>query len=75
MASRPAKKRALKNGGPEIVLRRGKPAAVILPIEEYRRMLERLEDSDDLKILRMMRKRPLRFRKLDDFLRERAARA
>jgi PHD/YefM family antitoxin component YafN of YafNO toxin-antitoxin module len=28
---------------PEIVLRGGKPAAVILDIEEYREMLERLE--------------------------------
>jgi hypothetical protein len=30
-----------KRKGPEIVLRKGKPAAVILDIEEYREMLER----------------------------------
>lgn len=55
---------------PEIILRRGKPAAVILDIQEYQEMLEQLEDLEDLKILREMRKRPLRFRALDDFLKE-----
>lgn len=61
-----AKKRA-----PEIVLRDGKPAAVILDIQEYQDMLERLEDLDDLKMLEEMRTRPLKFRKLEDFLAER----
>ena len=55
---------------PEIVLRNGKPAAVIVPIEDYRAMLERLEDAKDLKVLSEMRKKPLRFRRLEDFLRE-----
>ncbi len=59
-----------KKKAPEIVLREGKPAAVILDIEQYRDMLERLEDVEDLRILREMKKRPLKFRKLDDFLRE-----
>ena len=52
----------------EIVMRGGKPAAVILDIEEYRDLLERLEDAEDLKMLNAMRKRPLKFRKLQDFL-------
>lgn len=55
---------------PEIVLRGGKPAAVILDIEEYRKMLERLEDMEDLKMLEEMRKRPLKFKKLETFLEE-----
>jgi hypothetical protein len=54
---------------PEIVLRGGKPA-VILDIDEYRSMLERLEDAEDLKMLKEMRSKPLRFRKLEDFLKE-----
>ena len=54
----------------EIVLRDGKPAAVILDIDEYQDMLERLEDLDDLKMLQEMREKPLRFRKLDEFLAE-----
>ena len=49
---------------------RWKPAAVILDIEEYRALLERVEDMEDLKMLREMRKRPLKFRKLAEFLRD-----
>lgn len=55
---------------PEVVLRNGKPAAVILDIDEYQEMLERLEDAEDLRMLKEMRKRPLRFRRLEDFLKE-----
>jgi PHD/YefM family antitoxin component YafN of YafNO toxin-antitoxin module len=55
---------------PEIVLRDGKPTAVILEIDEYQEMLERLEDLEDLQTLQKMRKKPLRFRKLEDFLKE-----
>jgi hypothetical protein len=59
-----------KRKAPEIILREGKPRAVILDIEDYQEMLERLEDLDDLKMLQQMRKKPLSFRKLDDFLEE-----
>ena len=55
---------------PEIVMRGGKPTAVILSIEEYRKLLERAEDAQDLKTLKAMRKRPLKFRKLEDFLKD-----
>lgn len=55
---------------PEIILRNGKPAAVILDIEAYQKMLERLEDVEDLKILAEMRSKPLKFKKLEDFLEE-----
>ena len=55
---------------PEIVLREGKPSAVILDIEEYREMLERLDDLEDLNMLKEIRKRPLKFRKLEEFLKE-----
>jgi PHD/YefM family antitoxin component YafN of YafNO toxin-antitoxin module len=59
-----------KRKAPEVVLREGKPAAVILEIGEYRKMLERLDDIEDLKMLKEMRKKPLKFRKLEDFLKE-----
>jgi PHD/YefM family antitoxin component YafN of YafNO toxin-antitoxin module len=59
-----------KKKAPEIVLRDGKPSAVILAIEDYREMLERLEDFENLEMLKEMRKRPLKFRKLEDFLKE-----
>ena len=63
-------KRKGKKKEPEIVLRDGKPTAVIVEIGEYQEMLERLEDIEDLKMLEQMRKTPLSFKSLDDFLKE-----
>lgn len=57
---------------PEIVMRGGKSTAVILGIEEYRKLLEHAEDAQDLKALTAMRTRPLKFRKLEDFLKDSA---
>jgi prevent-host-death family protein len=62
-----------KRRDPEIVMRRGRPTAVILGIEEYRDLLERAEDAEDLKTLKEMRKRPLNFRKFADFLKAAAS--
>jgi PHD/YefM family antitoxin component YafN of YafNO toxin-antitoxin module len=53
---------------PEVVLRNGKPAAVILDIHKYREMIERLENAEDLKALAEMRGGPLRFRRFERFL-------
>ena len=64
---------AVKRRGPELVLRGGRPTAVILDIDEYQEMLERLEDVEDLRMLERMRRRPLKFRKLEDFLKEHSA--
>ena len=57
---------------PDIILSNGKPAGVILGIKEYEELLERAEDAVDLKTLRSMKKKPLRFRKLDDVLKRRS---
>ena len=43
-----------KRKDPEIVMHGGKPAAIILDIDEYRELLERVEDADDLKMLKQM---------------------
>ena len=59
-----------KKKEPEIILREGKPAAVILDIDVYQELLERLEDAEDLKILAEMRQKPLKFKRLEDFLAE-----
>jgi PHD/YefM family antitoxin component YafN of YafNO toxin-antitoxin module len=59
-----------KRKRPEVIFREGRPAAVILEIAEYKEMLERLEDIEDLKALENMRKRPLKFESLNDFLKE-----
>ncbi|MDD2715372.1 MAG: type II toxin-antitoxin system Phd/YefM family antitoxin [Candidatus Wallbacteria bacterium] len=63
-------KQKLRHKPPEIVFHKGEPTAVILDIETYREMLERLDDQDDLKLLEEMRKKPLKFKDLGDFLKE-----
>lgn len=57
-----------KKPEPEIVTRKGKAVSVILPIEVYQEMIERLEDADDIAWLKQARKKPQSFRKLDDVL-------
>ena len=53
---------------PQVVMKNGKPNAVIIDIVDYKNMLERLEDKEDLADLEKMRKGGLHFRKLDDYL-------
>jgi prevent-host-death family protein len=59
---------------PDIVVRAGKPAAVILDIDDYEELLDRVEDAADLKRLRAMRRRPLSFKSLRTYLSERKRR-
>lgn len=61
-------KTRVKRKNPEIIIRDGKPSGVILDIKEYQKLLERLEDVEDLRELEQIRKKPLKFRKLSDFL-------
>ncbi len=55
---------------PRLYYAKASPRAVILNIDEYREMLEQSEDLEDLRMLKRMRKEPLKFPKLDDFLKE-----
>lgn len=55
---------------PEIVVRAGKPVAVILDIANYQEMLEKLDDTEDIKMLNEMRKTTLKFKPLTEFLEE-----
>ncbi len=55
---------------PEIVIRDGKPTAVILDLDVYEALLERLEDDEDLQWLRKIRRKPQHFRKFEEFLKE-----
>jgi PHD/YefM family antitoxin component YafN of YafNO toxin-antitoxin module len=59
---------------PEIVTRKGKPVSVIIPIKDYEELLERLEDAADVAWLKRERKKPLRYRSLEDYLAERSRR-
>jgi PHD/YefM family antitoxin component YafN of YafNO toxin-antitoxin module len=52
----------------EIIMRDGKPVAVILDIDIYEQMLEQIESIEDLEYLEKIRQQPLEFRSLDDFL-------
>ena len=53
---------------PQIVTRKGKPVSVIIPIEEYQELLERVEDAADLEWLRKARLKPLQYRSLEQYL-------
>ena len=55
---------------PEIIYRDNKPVSVIIDLEDYQQMLERLEDIEDLRFINSVKTKSLKFRKLDDFLLE-----
>jgi len=59
---------ALKRKEPDIILRDGKPSAVILDIDDYQELLERLDDLEDLKMLEKIRAKPQQFKRLEDVL-------
>ena len=58
---------------PQIVTRNGKPVSVILPIDQYAELLERVEDSHDVAWLKRARKKGMKFRPLEEYLAERNA--
>lgn len=53
-----------------LVVEDSEPRGVILDIQDYIEMLERLEDAEDLAALNAMRQTPLEFRWFDEFLGE-----
>ena len=53
---------------PEIVTRKGKPVSVIIPIAQYKELLERLEDAQDVAYLKRARRKPMSYRPLEDYL-------
>lgn len=63
-------KKQKKKSEPEFIVKKGKPTAVILDINDYREMLERLEDMEDLALLEEIGKKKLSYRKLEEFLKE-----
>lgn len=63
-----AKKRTLEN--PEIIFRDKKPVSVIIDIDEYNKLIEKLEDMEDVKYIKSLDKDSLSFRKFEDILKE-----
>jgi hypothetical protein len=55
---------------PELVYKEGKPVSVILDIKQYEKMLEQLEDFEDLKYIAEIKKKGPKFRSFDEFLKE-----
>ncbi len=55
---------------PQVIMKNGRPSAVIIDIKDYKQLLERLEDKEDIADIEKMRKGSLYFRKFDDFLAE-----
>lgn len=55
---------------PDFVYRDDKPVAVILDIDDYYEILERLEDEEDIEYLRTVREKPLQFRSFNEYLSE-----
>jgi prevent-host-death family protein len=53
---------------PQVVMKNGKPDAVIINIKDYRELLDRLEDKEDIADLERIRKNGLRVKKFSDFL-------
>jgi hypothetical protein len=51
---------------PKIVTRKGKPVSVIPPIKEYKELLERVEDAEDIAWLKKIRRKKLQYRFLSD---------
>ena len=47
------------NREPEIVTRNGKSVSVILPIKDYKELLERAEDAEDVAWLKRARRKKL----------------
>ena len=68
----PKKKSALRR--PEIIVRNGKPTAVIIPIADYEALLRKLEDEEDLRIVKELREHPSKYRSFEDYMAERESR-
>lgn len=62
-----AKKLKMK---PQVIMKNGEPEAVIINIKDYRELLERLEDKEDIADLEKIRKGVLQVKKFSDFLME-----
>ena len=54
----------------KLVMENGKPSEVILDIDEFERLLEKLEDKYDLETLEKMRRQELEFSRLEDVLKK-----
>jgi len=59
---------------PEIITRNGKPVSVIIPIKDYKELLERAEDAEDIAWLKRARRKKQHYRPLEEYISARNAR-
>lgn len=52
----------------QIIVKHGKPQAVIIEIKLLKKLLELLEDAEDLAELKSIRRKKLHFRRLEEVL-------
>jgi PHD/YefM family antitoxin component YafN of YafNO toxin-antitoxin module len=57
-----------KSSKAELITRGGKPMSIILPLREYERLIERLEDAENRAAMREARQRKLSFRPFSAYL-------
>jgi len=53
---------------PDFIYRGNKPVAVILKINDYEKLLEDLEDADDINYLKAIREKGIETSSFDDYL-------
>lgn len=58
----------------QVISRRGKPTAVVVPIKDFQELLELAEDRYDVAEITRIKKHGARFRPLEEILRERRIR-
>lgn len=56
---------------PQVVVKNGKPVAVLLDIDDYESLLELAEQKDDMKAIRAMKKRDWQTTSFDEYLQKR----
>jgi hypothetical protein len=60
----------LKLKEPEMIYKKGKPTAVIVPLADYQEMLERIEDAADVAWLKKVRLKGTSYRPFSTYLKE-----
>lgn len=55
---------------PQIFFKNSKPTSVLLNIQDYKKMLRRIEDFQDIRELERLRKKKLTFRPFKDIRKE-----
>ncbi|MDD5008221.1 MAG: hypothetical protein PHU49_16430 [Syntrophorhabdaceae bacterium] len=63
--------KSIMKAKPQVIMKDGRPSAVIIEINDYRELLEKLEDKEDLADLEKIRMGGMQVRKFKDYLTER----